>query len=292
VVVGRAATLNQVSLSLKIAAERLSALARQWAVTLDRTVETSSSLIGFGRRASGQVVLKVVRREGDEWRSGEMLEAFAAKGLVRVLEHTGGAVLMERLSPGNSLVDVVRRGDDDEATSVLANVIGAMSPNGPPTGSPTIEKWGSGFAWYRDSGNANIPTAFVDAADETYAELCRTQKNPRLLHGDLQHSNVLFDDRRGWIAIDPKGVVGEAEYEVGALFRNPRETLDLLVDPGTIESRLRLLQSILGLDPLRMLRWVFAQAVLSAIWCIQDGEPEEAAAHSLAVATAIRRILH
>ena len=42
-----------------------------------------------------------------------------------------------------------------------------------------------------------------------------------LLHGDLQHYNVLLDKDRGWVAIDPKGVVGELEYEVGALLRNP-----------------------------------------------------------------------
>jgi len=136
--------------------DRLAALANEWAVTLDSTAETTSSLIGFGRRASEHVVLKIVKREGDEWRSGEVLEAFAARGVVRVLENTGGAVLMERASPGHR----------------------------------------------------HIPTAVVDTADATYAELCRTQRNPRLLHGDLQHSNVLLDHRRGWVAIDPKGVVG------------------------------------------------------------------------------------
>jgi streptomycin 6-kinase len=267
-------------------------LANEWAVTLDSTAETASSLIGFGRRASEHVVLKVVKREGDEWRSGEVLEAFAARGMVRVLEFTGGATLMERASPGTSLVDVVRQERDEEATTILANLIGAMSPNAPPAGCATIEEWGRGFGWYRESGREHISIAVVDEADGTYTELCRTQKHPRLLHGDLQHSNVLLDHKRGWVAIDPKGVVGEAEYEIGALFRNPREMPALLVDPAAIASRIQLLQSRLGFDPVRMLRWAFAQAALSAIWCIQDGEPPEAAASSLAVATAIRRILH
>ena len=188
--------------------DRLAALANEWAVTLDSTAETTSSLIGFGRRASEHVVLKIVKREGDEWRSGEVLEAFAARGVVRVLENTGGAVLMERASPGNSLVEVVRQGRDEEATALLANLIGTMSPDAPPAGCTTIEEWGRGFDWYRESGHRHIPTAVVDTADATYAELCRTQRNPRLLHGDLQHSNVLLDHRRGWVAIDPKGVVG------------------------------------------------------------------------------------
>ena len=272
--------------------ERLAAFANEWAVTLDSTAETTSSLIGFGRRASEHVVLKVIKREGDEWRSGEVLEAFGARGVVRVLEHTGGAVLMERVSPGTSLVDVVRQGRDEEATTLLANLIGAMSPNAPPAGCATIEEWSHSFGSYRESADKYISIAVVDEADATYTELCRTQKNPRLLHGDLQHSNVLLDHRRGWVAIDAKGVVGEAEYEIGALFRNPRDVPALLVDPAAIAFRLQLLQSRLGFDPVRMLHWAFAQAVLSAVWSIQDGESPEAAASSLAVATAIRRILH
>ena len=32
--------------------------------------------------------------------------------------------------------------------------------------------------------------------------------------------NVRFDSGRGWLAIDPKGVFGELEYEVGAVVRN------------------------------------------------------------------------
>ena len=54
-----------------------------------------------------------------------------------------------------------------------------------------------------------------------FAELCASQRGVRLLHGDLQHYNVLFDRRRGWVSIDPKGVLGEPEYEIGAALRNP-----------------------------------------------------------------------
>ena len=33
--------------------------------------------------------------------------------------------------------------------------------------------------------------------------------NPQmLLHGDLHHWNILSDADRGWMAIDPKGVIG------------------------------------------------------------------------------------
>ena len=41
------------------------------------------------------------------------------RGVVRALEWTDGAVLLERLSPGHSLVDLVAGGRDDEATDIL-----------------------------------------------------------------------------------------------------------------------------------------------------------------------------
>ena len=73
------------------------------------------------------------------------------------------------------------------------------------------------------------------------------------------------------MAIDPKGVVGELEYEVGALLRNPVEHPEVFSNPATITRRLETLTTLLHLDPARTLAWSFAQAVLSAIWDVEDG---------------------
>ena len=94
-----------------------------------------------------------------------------------------------------------------------------------------------------------------------------------LLHGDLHHYNVLFDNERGWVAIDPKGVVGELEYEIGAILRNPVELPELFADPAVVERRLKTLTGLLSLNYTRALIWSFAQAILSAIWGVEDGYP-------------------
>src|SRR5215207_7057971 len=101
--------------------------ARRWRVTVDHALETESSLIGFGNRDGVPVVLKVVKREGDEWRSGSVVEAFGGRGFVRVIEHMPGALLLERLDPGTSLVGLVISGRDDEATSILAGLVAALT---------------------------------------------------------------------------------------------------------------------------------------------------------------------
>jgi streptomycin 6-kinase len=103
-----------------------------------------------------------------------------------------------------------------------------------------------------------------------YQDLTLSQGTTMLLHGDLQHYNVLFDHERGWVAIDPKGVVGELEYEVGALLRNPFELPELYTNAAIFNRRLEILTDLLHLDHSRALNWARAQSVLSRIWTIED----------------------
>jgi streptomycin 6-kinase len=144
---------------------------------------------------------------------------------------------------------------------------------------------------YAASGDRRLTPALVARAAEWYGKLVDSQTRPRLLHGDLQHSNVLFDDRRGWIAVDPKGVVGELEFEIGAVLRNPIERPDLFAAPAIIERRLNRFAATLDLDADRVVAWAFAQAVLSAIWNIEDGCAGPATPSSLRLAEAIQSML-
>lgn len=263
-------------------------IAHRWRVAVERWIETPSSQVGYGRRDDAAVILKVVKRPGDEWESGGILAAFGGRGIARVLDYEGGAMLLERLDPGTSLVELVAQRRDDEATSIIAGVIGAMAPSEAPPSCPDVSDWGRGFSWYRTSDDTRIPSDLVTSAEETFASLASTQRAPRLLHGDLQHYNVLFDRERGWTAIDPKGVVGELEYEIGAMLRNPGEIPDVFLDAARLQRRVEIFSSTLGLRADRILGWAFAQAVLSAIWCVQDGWPLDGDNTALRLAAIIR----
>ena len=251
----------------------LQSKAAEWNVTLHEVCETPSSLLGFGMRDRVRVVLKIAKQVGDESHSGEVLKAYGGERAVRVYESEIGAVLLERLEPGEQLVIVVKRGEDDEATKILARVIAKLANHEPPNGCPTVADWGRGFDRYLQSGSEQIPREVVEEAHHMYQELVSSQRKTMLLHGDLQHYNVLFDNNRGWVAIDPKGVVGELEYELGALLRNPVELPDVFANPVTIKHRLASLTAALHLDYSRALRWSYAQSILSAIWGIEDGHP-------------------
>ena len=272
--------------------DRLDRCARDWRVRVASTLEAQSSILAFGTRDDRPVVLKVVRAPGDEWRAGEILAAFRGEGAVRVLAHEPGAALLERAVPGTSLTSLVLDGRDDEATEILADVIQHMGGRKPTVHwAVAVDEWGRGFQSYLDSGETQIPAGVVDRAREIYARLCASQQHTRLLHGDLQHYNVLFDDSRGWLAIDPKGVVGEVEHELGASLRNPGERPDLFASPAIVERRVEVHAARLGIDADRTLRWAYAQAVLSAIWSVEDGFPVDSAHPSLQLARAIEPLL-
>lgn len=291
--------------------DRIQQHARQWSVTVEDMCETESSVIVFGVRvvnglkthSNQPVVLKVVRQPGDEWHSGEVLKAFNGNGCARVYEHAPGAALLERLRPGVSLVDLTLNGRDEEATNILAAVIQKMSSaessathESTNSGAqlqpwPTVNDWAKGFDLYVATSYGQIPYRLVEAGQSIFLNLCASQRQPRLLHGDLQHYNVLFDSARGWLAIDPKGVLGESEFEVGAWLRNPTERPDLFLSRPTIERRLGQLTTRLNLDYERALAWGFAQAVLSAIWEIEDGYTVDTTSPALRLAEVMRSML-
>jgi streptomycin 6-kinase len=224
-------------------------------------------------------------------RLGDVLRAFHGVAVVRPYDVIDRAVLMERLLPGHSAAELVARGRDDEATAVVADVIRRMSPRTPPDGTPTVLDLASAFRAYRSSGDAQISSDLVDDAERVYIELCDSQRDVRLLHGDLHHGNILFDAGRGWVAIDPKGVVGEVAYEVGASLRNPIEHPEIVVSETAVECRLQTFEAALGLDATRMIRWAYAQAVLAAIWLVEDEGVIDAGHPFLAVAGLLRTLL-
>ena len=215
-------------------------------------------------------MLKIVNEATGEWRAGQVLAAFGGSGVVHVLEAVDGVMLLEHLDPATPLSTLCRRGDDGDATRILASVMRRMAPIAEPAGIPSLRDWVVSFDRYAACGHQAIPQDVVADARRVYLELCESQRNPRLLHGDLHHDNVLCDSRRGWLAVDPKGVIGELEFEVGVALRNPNDMPDLFGSPDVIRSRVRILEHQLHLDHSRILAWAYAQAVLAAIWLVED----------------------
>jgi streptomycin 6-kinase len=80
-----------------------------------------------------------------------------------------------------------------------------------------------------------------------------------------------LSSERGWLVIDPKGVIGPAGYEVGPFLMNPWG--DLLSGKNyrlMTKRRIDIFHERLGFERERILEWGLAHAVLSAWWSIED----------------------
>jgi streptomycin 6-kinase len=98
------------------------------------------------------------------------------------------------------------------------------------------------------------------------------------LHADLHHENILDFGERGWLAIDPKRVIGERTFEYTILFCDPDlglPHLSIARRPEIFNKRLEVVSKAAGLETRRLLRWILAWAGLSAAWQINDNlDPE------------------
>src|SRR5215510_9187682 len=85
--------------------------------------------------------------------------------------------------------------------------------------------------------------------------------------------------------------LASGDRQIGASLRNPYEKPELFASAETVERRLRCFEAKLKLNSDRALAWGFAQAVLSAIWSVEDGFAVDAGNPSLRLAKAISPIL-
>lgn len=220
------------------------------------------------------VVVKVHAPTNEFTQEAEALRLCEGRGMARLLDYDRNdkALLLERLEPGAPLSELA---DDDEATSQAAAVMQQLWRPVPPVHPfPSVIDWGRGFLRLRqryEGGNGPFPAALLQEAEALFAELSASMAASVVLHGDLHHENILAARRVPWLAIDPKGVIGEPAYETGALLRN--RLPDLRDAPQVVRllaRRVDLLAEALNLDRSRVRDWAVAQVVLSAWWIIED----------------------
>ena len=224
-------------------------------------------------------VLKVGVPHKELWSEMEALRVFGGRGSVRLLEadRDRGAMLLRRVKPGTPLTTLADEVHDTQATSIAANVMRKLwQPIPTEHNFPSVVDWARGLARMRahfDGGVGPFPAALVEEAETLFAELLASSAPPSLLHGDLHHDNILETENGNWLAIDPKGLIGEFAYEVGAILRNLWPARHTIYNPQRLlERRVYQFAEELELERARVRGWGVAQAVLSAWWSIEDGD--------------------
>ena len=243
---------------------------RLWTLSeVEVVADTPTSVVRRARRPDGsQVALKILKPYGaDEIAGARLMQWWSGEGAAKIIGIAGDAILMEWLD-GSPLGDLVRdEGRDDDATSILCDV--AERLHRPRASAPTdLAPVRSSFrplleGLPNDWEPASRP--LVAQALELAQHLLATTAEAPPLHGDFHHDNVVGSGQR-WLAIDPKGLVGDRHYEFANLFRNPYGGGDIARDPRRIDARAAMIAGRLGLQRRRLLLWATAHCALSECW--------------------------
>ncbi len=124
---------------------------------------------------------------------------------------------------------------------------------------------------------------FLARSFEMANTLLGSPQDISLLHGDIHHDNILDFGARGWLAIDPKGLIGERGFDFANLFCNPdmaNPATAIAGRPEVFARRLEIIGSKAGIDRQRLLKWIIAYVGLSAAWTIAEGNSPE---HGLSI---------
>jgi streptomycin 6-kinase len=139
---------------------------------------------------------------------------------------------------------------------------------------PTVADWGKAFQRHRaeHGGTAGpLPKAIFERGERLHYALDASSGTRVLLHGDLHQGNILAAGRQPWLAIDPKGIVGDPAYETAPLLLNLWDDLYQVSDPAQILSqRVSWLADDLRVERERVRLWGIARLVLSAVWSAEN----------------------
>ncbi len=245
-------------------------------------------------RAGGEIdIVKVLKPRAleDSLRGADFMAWRDGVGCIRLIARSGELLLMEHAGKV-TLRDHLEAHGDAEATRIAAEVLmeyhrpSDIAP--PPTLMPLCRYFKSLFGKAETDRRDGIAGPFIEAA-EMADTLIADQRDIKPLHGDLHHENIMLGPR-GWLIIDPTGLIGDAAMDVANMFSNPLDRFDLTRNEQRIASMAGVFAEILGRDVRTILRFAFAYGCLSAAWHEEDGNAKDRD-DELAVAAAVHSVL-
>jgi len=238
---------------------------------------THSSLLQPVSYNGASCILKIAL--GDEERRGNGLMAwYKGNGAATVLQCDDSALLMERATGPQSLVEMAKTGGDDEASHIICSVVTRLHAHNAPYPKNLVPL----HIWVKslESAAARLVGIFVQCS-QIANDLLNEPIDQVVLHGDIHHGNILDFGAKGWLAIDPKGLFGERGFDYANLFCNP--DIATAIAPGRLMRQVDIISKEAGLEPKRLIQWIAAWAGLSAAWALEDGTNAEPAMARIAL---------
>ncbi|MCC7118676.1 MAG: phosphotransferase [Anaerolineales bacterium] len=254
----------------------------RWDLTNIHCVPSLSfNFVAFARQKDKDVILKLGVPRAELTSEIASLKFFNGNGACKLIasDEEQGMLLLERLKPGRMLSELK---DDDQRTQIAMDVLQALrgvAKNADlraPNKLIKLSDWFDGLKKARqrfNGGTGIFPKQLFERVEAGLPELFK-DKNI-LLHGDFHHDNILSSER-GWLIIDPKGVIGPAGYEIGPLLLNPMaHSMDRASFKVRARRRINLIKERTGWEREKILQWALSHAILSAWWSFEDGFPTD-----------------
>lgn len=200
----------------------------------------------------------------------KMLKFMDGKCLVKLLrfDEKRFAMLLEKLSPGENLKKVCA--DNDAKAVEIAIATMSKFWRKPPENHdfPMLEKWFDGLA---KAERVNFAPEYTIRARKFFEELNAPADSRMLLHGDFHHENILSAEREPFLAIDPKGIVGNVGYDIGIFLINHANWLAGKTDfQNRLDNVIEKFSEAIEIETQDLRKWTFAHSVLSAWWTFEE----------------------
>ncbi|MCE0722005.1 MULTISPECIES: aminoglycoside phosphotransferase family protein [Legionella] len=220
------------------------------------------------------VVLKISCDKKSSVNEKQALKNLDARGSIKLIDYnsTYNALLLQQAIPGITLKSLYPTQIDYVMDCYVSTIQKLHNKHLPKKQNyPHIADW---LKALDTPTSKQIPAPVLNRAIGLRNQLLSSLKSPIFLHGDLHHDNILKHGNE-WLAIDPKGVVGEAEFEIAAFdFMYIPELATAVNVKKIFAERIDLLAKKSNLDAQRIKDWVFVRLVLMAAWLIEDnGDP-------------------
>jgi streptomycin 6-kinase len=249
----------------------LQAAAEARCIALDgalRQRATEAGMLGTWR--GRRVYVKAFAPESDERLATQLLRSWIGGPVAEVLDADADVQVLEWVEPGHTLESQYDDLGDEASLLVLADIAAALQRLG-AAGHGYASAIRRAASLIDGARPACIDASLWQLARSRYLALAESQSRTAVVHGDLHHGNVLWDRTRGWVTIDPKGVIAELEFELACALRNPIARLNDWCRNERVAHRANVVARRLNIDARRLLEWTFAQSVLAVAWEVEDG---------------------
>lgn len=254
--------------------ETIQILEAHWSLSnIQPVINMSWNYVAFAKQNDEPVVLKISADKESIHHEYQALQHFAGIGAITVIDFDSKyhALLLQKAVPGTLLKGNHSKNISDVINS-YANVVRALRLTKAP--KYTFHHARKLYEAIENIDDPRVPKHYIDKAKHIRTWIFETTTDEYVCHGDLHLDNIIKHEKQ-WIAIDPKGVVGEMAFEASAFdLLNDHETHAASQITTILTERIQQLASVLNLNEERLMAWIFLRTMVSIQWFLEDkGDP-------------------